>query len=176
MPQTLLSIAGLLIVTLLSFSQQQANINTQQTAVRAEMQQMAIGVAKQSMEVVRARAFDDSTKSGDPPPSELTHPDDFPTGKDCSAFGGNDTCDSIEDFHEMFPEEDPATVSVSVPGGTFAFEIEIRVYYVDSDLDRMKNSRTERKEVTIRVQDDRGPNQEPLLHEPITFTEVLGYV
>jgi len=172
MPQTLLSIAGLLIVTLLSFSQQQANINTQQTATRAEMQQMAIGVAKQSVEVVRARAFDDSTKSGDPPPQELTHPDDFPTGKDCQAFGGSDTCDSIEDFHEMAPAID----SVSVPGGTFAFEIEIRVYYVDSDLNRMKNSRTERKEVTIRVQDDRGPNQEPLLHEPITFTEVLGYV
>ena len=171
MPQTLLSIAGLLIVTLLSFSQQQANINTQQTAIRAEMQQMAIGVAKQSVEVVRARAFDDSTKSGDPPPSELTHPDDFPTGKDCSAFGGSDECDSIEDFHEMTP----AIESVSVPGGTFAFEIEIEVYYVDSDLDRT-NSRTERKEVTIRVQDDQGANQEPLLHEPITFTEVLGYV
>ena len=171
MPQTLLSIAGLLIVTLLSFSQQQANINTQQTATRAEMQQMAIGVAKQSVEVVRARAFDDSTKSGDPPPPELTHPDDFPTGKDCQAFGGSDTCDSIEDFHEMTPAID----SVSVPGGTFAFEIEIEVHYVDSDLKRT-NSRTERKEVTIRVQDDRGPNQEPLLHEPITFTEVLGYV
>ena len=172
MPQTLLSIAGLLIVTLLSFSQQQANINTQQTATRAEMQQMAIGVAKQSVEVVRARAFDDSTKSGDPPPSELTHPDDFPTGKDCSAFGGNDTCDSIEDFHDMVP----ATEEVAVPAGTFEFEIEIKVHYVDSDLNRMKNSRTERKEVTIRVQDDQGTNQEPLLHEPITFTEVLGYV
>ena len=171
MPQTLLSIAGLLIVTLLSFSQQQANINTQQTATRAEMQQMAIGVAKQSVEVVRARAFDDSTKSGDPPPSELTKPENFPTGKDCQAFGGSDTCDSIEDFHEMTP----ATDSVSVPGGTFAFKIEIEVHYVDSDLNRT-SSRTERKEVTIRVQDDRGPNQEPLLHEPITFTEVLGYV
>ena len=171
MPQTLLSIAGLLIVTLLSFSQQQTNLSTQQAAVRAEMQQMAIGVAKQSVEVVRARAFDDSTKSGDPPPSELTKPENFPTGKDCRAFGGGDTCDSIEDFHEMTPAID----SVSVPGGTFAFEIEIEVHYVDSDLNR-DSSRTERKEVTIRVRDDRGPNQEPLLHKPITFTEVLGYV
>ena len=170
MPQTLLSIAGLLIVTFLSFNQQQASIRTQQEAVRAELRQMAIGVAKQSVEVVRARAFDDSTKSGDPPPSELTKPENFPTGKDCQAFGGGDTCDSIEDFHEMTP----AINSVSVPGGTFAFEIEIEVHYVDSDLKRT-NSRTERKEVTIRVH-DRGPDQEPLLHEPITFTEVLGYV
>ncbi|PSQ71375.1 MAG: hypothetical protein BRD38_02320 [Bacteroidetes bacterium QH_9_67_14] len=170
MPQTLLSLGGLLIVTFLSFNQQQATIRTQQKAVRAEMQQMAIGVAKQSIEVVRARAFDDSTISGDPPPSELTKPENFPTGKDCRAFGGSDTCDSIEDFHEMTP----ATDSVSVPGGTFAFEIEIEVHYVDSDLNRT-SSRTERKEVMIRVQDDRGPNKDPLLNGPITFTEVLGY-
>ena len=170
MPQTLLSLGGLLIVTFLSFNQQQASIRTQQKAVRAEMQQMAIGVAKQSIEVVRARAFDDSTKSGDPPPSELTKPENFPTGKDCRAFGGSDTCDSIEDFHEMTP----ATDSVSVPGGTFAFEIEIEVHYVDSDLNRT-SSRTERKEVMIRVQDDRGPNKDPLFDGPITFTEVLGY-
>ena len=170
MPQTLLSLGGLLIVTFLSFNQQQASIRTQQKAVRAEMQQMATGVAKQSIEVVRARAFDDSTISGDPPPSELTKPENFPTGKNCRAFGGSDTCDSIEDFHEMTP----ATDSVSVPGGTFAFEIEIEVHYVDSDLNRT-SSRTERKEVMIRVQDDRGPNKDPLLDGPITFTEVLGY-
>ena len=170
MPQTLLSLAGLLIITFLSFNQQQASIRTQQKAIRAEMQQMAIGVAKQSIEVVRTRAFDDSTKSGDPPPSELTKPENFPKGKDCQAFGGSDTCDSIEDFHKMTP----ATVSVSVPGGTFAFEIKIEVHYVDSDLNRT-DSRTERKEVEIRVQDDRGPNKDPLLDGPITFTEVLGY-
>ena len=171
MPQTLLSIAGLLIVTLLSFSQQQANINIQQTAIRAEMQQMAIGVAKQSMEVVRARAFDNAAVSGEPSVSNLTSPDNFPTGKACQAFGGGDTCDAIEDFHEMTPGTD----SVSVPGGTFAFEIEIEVHYVKANLNRT-SSRTERKEVTIRVQDDQAANQEPLLREPITFTEVLGYV
>ena len=170
MPQTLLSIAGLLIVTFLSFNQQQASIRTQQEAVRAELRQMAIGVAKQSMEVVRARAFDNATISGDPPVSELTKPENFPTGKDCQAFGGSDTCDSIEDFHEMVP----ATEEVAVPAGTFEFEIEIEVHYVNSDLNRT-SSRTERKEVMIRVQDDRGPNKDPLLDGPITFTEVLGY-
>ena len=68
----------------------------------------------------------------------------------------------------------PGTDTESVPGGTFAFEIEIEVHYVDSDLNRT-SSRTERKEVMIRVQDDRGPNKDPLLDRPITFTEVLGY-
>lgn len=171
MPQTLLSLAGLLIVTLLSFSQQQASIRAQQEAVRAELQQMAIGVAKQSMEVVRARAFDDSTISGSPPVSELTKSADFPTGNSCEAFGGSDECDSIEDFHKMVP----ATEEVEVPAGTFEFKVEIEVHYVDSNMSRT-SSRTERKEVTIRVQDDRGPNGDPLLHEPITFTEVLGYI
>ena len=106
MPQTLLSLAGLLIVTLLSFSQQQANLRSQQEAVRAEMQQMAIGVAKQSMEVVRARAFDDKSVSGNPSVSDLTQPGNFPTGKDCRAFGGSDPCDAIEDFHDLFESLD----------------------------------------------------------------------
>lgn len=171
MPQTLLSLAGLLIVTLLSFSQQQANLRSQQEAVRAEMQQMAIGVAKQSMEVVRARAFDNKSVSGNPSVSQLTQPGNFPTGKDCQAFGGSDPCDAIEDFHEMVP----ATDSVSIPGGAFAFEVDIEVHYVDASMDRT-NSRTERKEVTIRVQDDPGPDADPRLNEPITFTEVLGYI
>jgi hypothetical protein len=171
MPQTLLSLAGLLIVTLLSFSQQQANLRSQQEAVRAEMQQMAIGVAKQSMEVVRARAFDDKSVSGNPSVSDLTQPGNFPTGKDCRAFGGSDPCDAIEDFHEMVP----ATDSVSIPGGSFAFEVDIEVHYVDTDMNRT-NSRTGRKEVTIRVQDGPGPDTDPRLNKPITFTEVLGYV
>jgi len=58
MQQTLLSLLALLIVTLLSFSQQQAGIQSQQQTVRAELEQMALGVAMQTMEVVRARDFD----------------------------------------------------------------------------------------------------------------------
>lgn len=172
MPQTLLSLAGLLIVTLLSFSQQQTHLRSQQEAVRAELQQMAIGVAKQSMEVVRARAFDNKSVSGSPSVSNLTHPQNFPAGKDCQAFGGSDPCDAIEDFHEMVP----ATDSVSIPGAAFAFEVDIEVHYVDASMNRTTSNRTERKEVTIRVQDDPGSDADPRLSEPIMFTEVLGYI
>ncbi len=170
MNQTLLSLAGLLIVTLLSFAQQQTALRAQQQAVRGQVRQMAVGVAKQSMEVVRARAFDNATVAGTPSVSNLTRPGNFPSGKDCRAFGGSDRCDAIEDFHEMAPGAD----TVSVPNGTFRFEIEIDVHYVDSNMKRT-TSRTERKEVTVRVRDNRGSDS-PLLPQPIVFSEVMGYV
>jgi hypothetical protein len=132
---------------------------------------MAVGVAKQSMEVVRARAFDNAAVSGTPSVSNLTQPGNFPSGKDCKAFGGSDRCDAIEDFHEMAP----ATDTVSVVDGAFRFRIKINIHYVDANMDRT-TSRTERKEVTIRVRDDRGPNNSPLLAQPIIFSEVMGYV
>lgn len=171
MPQTLLSIAGLLIITMFSFAQQQSALRAQQQAVRGEVRQMAIGVAKQSMEAVRARAFDNATVSGTPPVSQLTASGGFPSGNECRAFGGPDRCDAIEDFNEMTP----ATDTVSVVDGVFVFTIEIEVHYINANMDRTTN-KTDRKEVTIRVQDDPGGATSPLLAEPIVFTEVLGYV
>lgn len=171
MHQTLLSLAGLLIITLLSFSQQQTALRAQQQAVRAEVRQMAVGMAKQTMEVVRARAFDNASVSGTPPVAQLTASGNFPSGNDCRAFGGSDRCDAIEDFHEMTP----ATDTVSVVDGAFRFKIEIDVHYVDSNMDRT-TGKTERKEVTIRVQDNRGASTSPRLARPVIFTEVMGYV
>lgn len=171
MNQTILSLLALLMVTFLNFNQQRANLRSQQEAVRAQVEQMAVGIAKQSIEVVRARAFDDSTVTGSVPVSKLTAPGNFPTGNDCEVFDGSDVCDSIEDFHKM----EPATVEVQLPNGTFEFEVRMEVYYVDSDLNRTGGgTRTERKEVMIEVQDVQGTG-DPMLSTPIVFTEVLGY-
>jgi hypothetical protein len=90
---------------------------------------------------------------------------------DCKAFGGSDRCDAVEDFHEMAPDTD----TVAVVDGAFRFTIQIDVHYVDSNMSRT-TSRTERKEVTIRVRDHRGPDTPPLLSRPIVFSEVIGYV
>jgi len=170
MHQTLLSLAGLLMITLLSFAQQQAARRAQRQAVQEEVRQMAVGIAKQSVEVIRARAFDNESVSGTPPVGQLTDPSNFPSGKDCEAFGGGDRCDAVEDFHEMTP----ARQEGQVPGGTFAFRMEVDVHYVDADMNRT-TSKTERKEVTIRVQDIRGPNSSQRLSQPVVLTEVIGY-
>lgn len=173
MQQTLLALVALLIATLLSFNQKQALVQNQSQVVRAEVEQMAIGVAAQTMQVIRARAFDAAT-AGVPsdslvPTSEFSS-FPFTTGNDCEAFGGTDTCDDVDDFHEMVT----ATIPFQVPSGTFDFDVDAEVRYVDEDLQPTGGSRTSRKKVILKVQD--APSSgEPRLPEPIQYSEVISY-
>jgi len=173
MQQTLLSLVALLIATLLSFNQLRAGLQSQKQTVRAEMEMMALGVAMQTMEVIRARAFDAET-AGDSnlilDPTELSSTP-FTTGNHCQVFGGSDTCNDVDDFHEM----KTATVSHPLPKGEdFDFAVDVRVQYVDGNLEPTGGTRTFRKEVTIFVQDvpDSGDARLP---DPIEYSEVLSY-
>ena len=191
MPQTLLSIAGLLIVTLLSFSQQQANMRSQQQAIRAEYQQMALGVAKQSIEVVRTRDFDQALDDGETDVENFTERSDSEWGeKDCidddHKFVNN--CSAVEHFHDdetMAMENADGLIVLPMPGGTVRFEVEFEVHYAEEDdsIERTSDGPTGMKEVTVRVQDcqDQDPSNsdpcdgEPLLPQPIVFSEVFSY-
>ena len=192
MPQTLLSIAGLLIVTLLSFSQQQAGVRSQQQAIRAEYQQMALGVAKQSIEVVRTRDFDQALDDGETDVENFTERSDSEWGgKDCidddHQFVNN--CSAVEHFHDdetMAMENADGLIVLPMPGGTVRFEVEFEVHYAEEDgskIVRASSGPTDMKEVTIRVQDcqDQDPSNsdpcdgEPLLPQPIVFSEVFSY-
>ena len=175
MPQTLLSIAGLLIVTLLSFSQQQANMRSQQQAIRAEYQQMALGVAKQSIEAIRAREyFDRAVRIYDDPDVES----DF-TQESSQEWGGDDcirqnkfvenlnednpnedpACTAIEDFHDdetMKMDNFDGTIPVHIPDDTIPFQVEVQVYYVEEDGGEIVDPGdppTRLKKVSVRVQD-----------------------
>lgn len=180
MQQTLLALVAMLIATLLSFSQQQAAIQQQQQVVRAEVQQMALSVAQQSMEVIQARAFDAATEdlssdeTIDDPAKFSSAP--FTSNNDCEAFGGSDECGDVDDFHEM----KTATVSYPLPGGRqFDFSVDVRLRYVNKDLkcthdDCTSGPKSFRKEVTIFVQDIPS-GEESRLSQPIEYSEVVSY-
>ena len=197
MQQTLLALLGLLIVTLLSFSQQQADVRSQQQAIRAEYQQMALGVAKQSIEAIRAREYFDQAvrERDDPNVEDFTEESDSEWGgDDCirqnefvsNPDGGHD-CTAIEDFHDetMAMENADGLIVLPMPGGTVRFEVEFEVHYAEEDdsIERTSDGPTGMKEVTVRVQDcqDQDPSNsdpcdgEPLLPQPIVFSEVFSY-
>ncbi len=170
MQQTLLALLALMVATLLSLSQMQSRLQDQQEVFQSEMKEMAIGVATQTLEMVRSRAFDENTigvpKDSITSPSALTSPP-FTPGNHCQAFGGSDTCDDIDDFHEM----KPAIVPFEAPDFTVDFKVKAKVRYVDASLNPV-TSPTFRKEVVFEIQDT-GPD--PYIKEPITFSEVLTY-
>jgi hypothetical protein len=170
MQQTLLALLALMVATLLSLTQMQSRLQDQREVYQSEMKEMAIGVATQTLEVVRARAFDENTigvpQDSITSPSALTSPP-FTSGKHCKAFGGSDMCDDVDDFHEM----KPAIVPFEGPDFTVDFKVRAKVRYVNASLNPVSTP-TFRKEVVFKVQDT-GPD--PYIKEPITFSEVLTY-
>lgn len=173
MQQTLLALLALLIATLLSFNQKQATVQNQGQVVRAEMEQMALGVAAESAQIVRSRDYD-AAVIGLPadslvPTSEFTDPP-FTTGNDCEAFGGSTTCDDVGDFHEM----ETATVPFTFPSGSFDFSVDVEIQYVDENL-QPTSSKSDRKQIIVRVQDSPSSGADPRLPEPIQYSEVVSY-
>lgn len=187
MQQTLIAMAALLTATLLSFSQQQTQIQKREQIIRAEMRQIALGVAKQTLEVVRAQQFDGNIDPEDPDVDEI--PDAFASPSD--AFGSQgacgsllegelaSACEAIEDFHG-----ESGTVPFQLPDGEqLLFEVQVEVYYVCPDFSRSDDPQdcdpsgqlqTRRKEVIVKVRDQ--PNRgEPRLTDWVTISEVLAF-
>lgn len=181
MQQTLLSLVALLIVMLLNFSQMQASIRGQKQAVRAEFQQMALGVSMQTMEVIRARAYDAATIGL--PTGEYAGTGDFESESnfgisgDCTLHpsGGGSDCSSISDFHGT-----QGSVPYALAGDSIHFEVAVEVFYLCETLERASetgtcSAPTHRKEVVIAAQDVPPSGDDPRLYEPIQYTEVIAY-
>lgn len=196
MQQTLLALLGLLVVTMLSFSQQRAGLQNQQQAIEREYRQMALGVAKQSIAAVQARPHFDGVLKADPE-AEV---EDFSNE---SSWGGKNciqpeedgeiqsACSAIEDFHDdgtLEMNNSDGTIAVQIPDHTILFQVEFEVNYVEENGDELvrndSGTPTRLKEVTVRVQDcaDEDPSNgnlscdgEPILNRPIVFSEVIGY-
>ena len=187
MQQTLLTLVAMLVATLLSFNQMQASLQSQQQTVRAEMEMMALGVAMQTMEVVRARAFDAATKGTesnylDPKEDDfsLKSEGEFGVAGNCTLYiddesgeaypKGSVDCKSVEEFHGT-----EGVVPFSLAGDALEFTVSIEVHYVCGDLQRTEkgscSAPTSRKEVVVNVQ-DLEPHH---LAEPIAYSEVITY-
>lgn len=181
MRQTLLALVALAAAMLFSYQQMRASARSQSEAYKAEMEQMALGVGMQTMEVVRARAFDAATL-GVPdetivPTGEFTLESGFGIAGDCQLYpGGSGTdCTAVEEFHGTSGE-----VPFPLPSKPFWFDVAIEVHYVCANMERASTSGactapTSRKEVVITVQDDPSGGGSPRLPEPISYTEVFSY-
>jgi hypothetical protein len=159
---------------------------------------MALGVAKQSIEAIRAREYFDRAVRiyDDPDVEDFTKESDSEWGgDDCirqnefvsNPDGGHD-CTAIEDFHDetMAMENADGLIVLPMPGGTVRFEVEFEVHYAEEDgskIVRASSGPTGMKEVTVRVQDCQDQDSsnsdscdgEPLLPQPIVFSEVFSY-
>ncbi|WP_263786614.1 hypothetical protein [Salinibacter grassmerensis] len=169
MQQTLLALLALMMATFFNFNQMKTELQKQRQVIRSEMEQMALGVGMQTMEVIRARAFDEATVGGTK--NRITNPAKFRSsfggGMDCQAFGGDQPCDSVGDFHEMVP----STETFETPEFDMGFTVEVEVRYLDASMQEVPGP-TFRKEVVVYVQD---AGDDPFLTEPIRFSEVLSY-
>lgn len=183
MQQTLLSVVALLIATLLSFSQMRVSLQSQQQLVQEEMEQMALGMAQQTMGVIQARAFDAALLSGqgDSYASESEFTADstgFGISGDCKLYeGGPGTnCVTIDDFHGTNGE-----VPFRLASDSVMFDVEVDVRYVCDNLEPASASGssctapTDGKEVVISVQDIQPSGQPAWLPERITYSEVVAY-
>jgi len=181
MRQTLLALVALLAAALLSYNQMQAGARTQKQALKAEMEQMALGVGMQTMEVVRARAFDAATL-GVPdetvvPTSAFTPRSSFGVTGDCKLYAGGPgtDCDTVEEFHGTTGQ-----VPFPLADDSFSFDVEITIQYVCSNMELASSSGacsapTSQKEVIVEIQDHVPSGQTPRLPEPITYAEVFAY-
>lgn len=175
MQQTLLALLALMTVTFLSFNQTRSKLQHQRQVVRSEMEGMAASAALQTIEVIRARAFDAKTinvpKDEIDGPSDFTDPD-FTTGNRCKVFvpddeSGGVSCNDVDDFHKM----KTATIPFKTPEFEVQFEVDVEVQYVNQNL-KPVDQRTYRKKVVVKVQDKR---EDPYLPNPIQFSEVLTF-
>lgn len=176
MQQTLLSLLALLIITMLSFSQQHASMRSQQQQIQEEYQQMALGVAQQVMGTIQTKEFE----GGNPKDNCLNGWD---------ALGN---CSKIWNFHtdETSTMEAPDNSSDNIidartPDTSFPFQVEVEVHHATVDGDGNVNrtsGNSDYKEVNVRVQDcqDADPSDgvpcdgESLMDQPIVLTEVVG--
>jgi hypothetical protein len=139
------------------------------------MEQMALGVARETMNVIQARPFDRAT-AGVPrdsivPTSEFEEKSSiWSSNLDCAALpGGTDECNDVDDFYG-----DIATVPFTFPTGSFEFEVNINVQYVNADLNPTGGTKSDRKQIILEVQDNPSSGN-PRLPEPIKYTEVVSY-
>ena len=172
MQQTLLALLALMTVTFLNFNQMQSKQHHQRQVIRSEMEGMAASVALQTVEVIRARAFD--AKTADTPKDEISSPSDlsdpdFTTGNQCEVFFPENgaECNDVDDFHKM----KTATIPFKTPEFEIQFKVDVEVQYVNQSLQPV-DQRTYRKKVIVKVQDKR---DDPYLPTPIQFSEVLTF-
>ncbi len=137
MPQTLLALLALAILTQLTFSQQQVTIKSYQTQLRDEFSVAASGMLMEAMELLAARPFDavsspqQMINSGLPNESHFGVVGPGAGETDCDLFEIDlSDCNDLDDFSR--DTWWPAEVELS-NGHTLPFEVKVTVQYVEGE-------------------------------------------
>lgn len=187
MQQTLLAILGMMTITLLSFNQSRALLQSRQAMLDDEMEVMASGIALQAMEYIGTKSFDESTKDSGVSASEpgafttLTALSEnlvstIPRERRCTLLpsregaNGYDECDDLSDYNEMTKERLPMIVGVD----TVLFEVSARVRYLDNSRQPMASGSSKNKEVIVLVEQARLPGKPVLLRNPVQVSRTFS--
>ncbi len=181
MGQSLFALLGLVLTVNLALSVNHWYVTLQRATIFREVQEMAQSVAVETIEIVRARAFDqavvDGTVTGTIADILLfTDPAAFGStgGALCQSFGGTAVCDDIDDFHNQVVRR-PFVMGRD----TVWFRVQLSVRYVHYDaisgIVQAVTGKTAYKEVNVSVQDDWGGTITPFVVTPIRLGRVLAY-
>lgn len=183
MPQTMLGLLGLVLVTLLSFNQQRITMRGYDVRLMDEYQLAASGVMMHVTELIAARAFDENTT-----PEAIRDAQYVPRSANAMSngnhFGSRDRgsegcdlerptqtphCDDVDDLDGIRNQLVHARLR---DGQTLPFEVSIDVYYVKNhDLKTPSNQRTLNKRVVLTA---RTPLL-PAVDEIVRLERVVSY-
>ena len=176
MQQTLFALVALMVLTFLSFNQQQSFMRVQGEMVDMEMEVMASGVALQVMEYIARKDYDEVTKDGNriDNVNALTAASSFgaggmpckvyPFSEDKSAYGD---CDDLNDFHDMPLEPVPFILQ----DDTLYFNVTVQIQYLNA-AGEPTTSKSFEKRATVRV---RNTGDTQFMKHPIWLSRTFSY-
>lgn len=180
MPQTLLGLLGLTLVTLLSINQQRITTQGYQNRLHDEYDLAASGVMMHVMELIASRSFDENStpeaindhRRVPERPSDFTHRYQF-GGYTCNLERPVLTpeCDDVDDLDGI----ENQLVHAHLRGDkTLPFEVSIDVYYVDdADLEQPVSYRTKNKRVILVAESPLRPGIELVRLERVVSYDPL---
>ena len=175
MPQTLLALLALAILTQMTFSQQQVTTRSYQNQLRDEFSVAASGMLMEVMELLAARPFDAQSaptvmiNRGIPATNEFGSLGPGGAENDCDLFDIDlGECNDLDDFWLGSAENDdnwwPAEVELS-NGHTLPFEVHVSVSYVNGETpDIAVPGPTSSKRVVLLVRTPLLPLDGPFIH------------
>lgn len=187
MHQTMLALLGMMLVTMMSVSQQRALLETRRAMVNDELEVMASGVALQTMEYIGSKSFDASLVGQNVPASQPVRlvssggyvanlSEQIPSGKACTVLSqyedkaGFETCDDLSDFNEM----EPQSIPFEVGDETVSFSVSATVRYVDGARLPLESGTSKHKEVVVQINKVSIDGKVALLPQPIALSRIFS--
>lgn len=171
MPQTLLTLFAIVLVSLLSLNQQRASTHARMQMIRTEVETHAETVAIEMMETLRSLPFDQAVVGG----NAISSVNDFTTLSSSKiGYTSQQRTMNYDQVNDLGDLKYARTHSVSRQGkhGTIDYTIDFDVRYVRQKTGgnsvETTSDRTFTKEVVLEI-------NHHLLNSPITLSRIYSY-